>query len=255
MLMSEVLPTTETRAARSSVEVDIDGRRITVDAADMVDFPVSKLRQMRSSPSWKGKRNYSGFYWAATTRRHHWFESLYEQAALMSVDRDPSGLEISTQPFTLRWGTGRVHTPDICVRLDDARLLVIDVRPRPRIDSRARESFAWTSALCEQIGVTYRLFADTESQEIANLRFLSGYRFSRWNLTERERNHISESHGDVRTIRAWIQEMGSSDRPAAGLVYSALWSGYLDADLTAPLSMRSLALANLNSARERGVTA
>ena len=255
MLMSEVLPTTEIRAGQSSVEADIGGRRVTVDAADMVDFPVSRLRQMRSSPSWKGKRNYSGFYWAATTHRHHWFESLYEQASLMSVDRDPSNLEISTQPFTLRWGTGRVHTPDICVRLDDARLLVIDVRPRPRIDSRARESFAWTSALCEQIGVVYRLFADAESQEIANLRFLSGYRFSRWSLTEREQDQIAASHGDVRTIQAWIREMGSSDRPAAGLVYSALWSGHLDADLTVPLGMRSLALAHLNSAPALGVTA
>lgn len=255
MLMSEVLPTTETSAARSSVEANIGGRRVTVDAADIADFPVSDLRQMRSSPSWKGKRNYSGFYWAATTSRHHWFESLYEQAALMSVDHTRSCVEISTQPFTFRWRTGRVHTPDICARLDDGKLLVIDVRPRARIDSRARETFALTSAVCEQVGVTYRLFADAEAKEIANLRFLSGYRFSRWKVTDLERDQLAASHGDIRTIRAWIQELSCSDRPAAGLVYSALWNGDLKADLTLPLSMGSLALAQLSSDPVRGVPA
>ncbi|MEA1264717.1 MULTISPECIES: TnsA-like heteromeric transposase endonuclease subunit [unclassified Microbacterium] len=187
------------------VEADVGGRRVTVDALDMGDFVVGSLHQVRSSPSWKGKKNYSGYYWAAATRRHHWFESLYEQSALAAVDRHPGRREICTQPFVLTWDDGRLHIPDICVRFDSGALMVVDVRPRTRIDERAAESFARTRAVCETAGIAYRLFADASPQEIANLRFLSGYRFTRWQLTDVERNILSSSPNKIRAIRDWMR--------------------------------------------------
>ena len=56
---------------------------------------------MRSFPSYKGQRNYPGWYWSATMGRRVGFESWVERGHLVALDFDPAVTAIVSQPFWL----------------------------------------------------------------------------------------------------------------------------------------------------------
>ena len=106
---------------RAQVEFKRGGVAARLDMADVRNVAFETVDRFREPTSWKHKVNYTGFYWAATSGRHVWFESLYEMTALMRLDRDPMVLAISAQPMRIHWavprGQGDVqhHTPDFFV--------------------------------------------------------------------------------------------------------------------------------------------
>ncbi|MGO4613754.1 TnsA-like heteromeric transposase endonuclease subunit [Nocardia sp. 2YAB30] len=80
-------------------------------------------RPVRSFPSYRGQRNFSGWYWSATLGRRIGFESWVERDHLVALDFDASVVGIVSQPFWLVWtpddGKQRRHAPDFLVRSVD----------------------------------------------------------------------------------------------------------------------------------------
>ncbi|MGW3726189.1 TnsA-like heteromeric transposase endonuclease subunit [Streptomyces sp. NPDC000851] len=77
--------------------------------------------QVRAFPSYRGQRNFSGWYWAATCSELVGYESWVELGHLMRLDAEPDVVAVASQPFRLSWrygGRGRriKHTPDYFVR-------------------------------------------------------------------------------------------------------------------------------------------
>ncbi|WP_193599395.1 TnsA-like heteromeric transposase endonuclease subunit [Microbacterium sp. YJN-G] len=229
--------------ARVEIEWVASGRRDRRSAVDVAGVLFEVTDRVRQPESWKHKKNYEGFYWAATTGRHVWFESLYERAALMRFDRDRRVLAIASQPMTVHWGVGaRWHVPDFFVRYRDGRGVVVDVKPAKRIDERDVETFRWTAALCEGLGWGYQVVSDISTMEDRNLRFLSGYRYDRWVSTGAD-VCLGAHVGEERTLQDWASELNDACPEPLGAVYSAAWWRRLQVDPDDRLSLRSMARA------------
>ncbi|GGW53852.1 hypothetical protein [Streptomyces xantholiticus] len=59
--------------------------------------------QVRTFPSYRGQRNFSGWYWAATGGELVGDESWVELGQLMRLDSDPNTAAMASQPFRLSW--------------------------------------------------------------------------------------------------------------------------------------------------------
>lgn len=67
------------------------------------------------------------------------------------------------------------------VRLSGAGGLVVDCRPADRVDARSAAPFAAMGRACEAAGWECRLVDEIDPVPIVNLRWLAGYRHSRYN--------------------------------------------------------------------------
>jgi len=140
--------------------------------------------QVRTFPSYRGQRNFPGWYWAATSGELVGFESWVELGHLMRLDSDPDVVAIASQPFRLSWRPGdrarRVsHTPDYFVRRRDGTAVVLDVRPDDRIEPEDAVKFAAMAAACAVVGWDFERVGVLDPVLAANLRWLSGYRHPR----------------------------------------------------------------------------
>ncbi len=187
-------------SARAEFEWILDGKRDRRDAMDAHDIAFESVDVVRVPASWQHKRNYEGYYWAATAASHVWFESLYERAALVRLDRDRRVAGLAAQPMWIHWphGAGK-HAPDFFVRYDDGSAALIDVRPAERIGDDDAEVFRRTAEVCERLGWGYAVVSDISVAEHRSLRFLSGYRYDRW-ISAAATARICAGAGERRTL-------------------------------------------------------
>lgn len=247
MILTTVAPSDHTRSdlRGAAVEVRHNGRLRDIDATQLCQFALDRLQPVRTSKAYPGRKNYSGVYWARTTGRHHWFESLHEKTALMTLDRDPSVVEIVTQPFRLAWASlRRSHVPDVIVRRGDRSLTVVDVRPRERIKDRDAELFALTSGWAAALGIEYRLFADLTQVQDWNLRLLSGYRYSRWACPTSLAVILAAHRGETRALADWMPMFDEASGLGRGLLLAAIWHGALEVDLSRRLELEAFGTCN-----------
>jgi hypothetical protein len=140
--------------------------------------------QVRGFPSYRGQRNFVGWYWVATSASLVGYESWVELGHVMRLDAEPGVSGLASQPFRLSWRSGsrgrRVsHTPDYFARRRDGTAVVLDVRPDERIEPEDAVKFAVTAAACARVGWNYERVGVVEPVLGANLRWLSGYRHPR----------------------------------------------------------------------------
>lgn len=94
------------------------------------------------------RRARAGLEHMASTDRYHAFSSLNERRLLVALDFEGI-LELTSQPFTLRWHDGgkwRKHTPDFAVRTH-AGVLLVNVRPEELLDDRHHYNSAAAAAV------------------------------------------------------------------------------------------------------------
>ncbi|MEC4019827.1 TnsA-like heteromeric transposase endonuclease subunit [Streptomyces sp. H27-D2] len=209
-----------------------------------------------------GQKHYSGSYWSSTQADHVIYESRLELARLLYADFDRDVTGIVAQPFLLRTevdGALRRHIPDYLLATGKGPL-VVDVKPRHRV-ARAEHAFtfAWTREAVESRGWHYEVWSEPPEAELANLRFLAGYRrdwLFEWDLPEEEcdqavdeepppdrlfdpaildevRDRVASGH----TLEAAFACL--SDRPAVlvrAAVLHLLWKQRWLTDLSVPLS-------------------
>lgn len=142
------------------------------------------VEQVRAFPSFRGQRNFPGWYWAATRGTDIGYESWVELGHLMRLDSELDVVAMASQPFRLSWrydGRGRRinHTPDYFVRCRDGTAVVLDVRPDELIEPADAAKFAATAVACSRVGWGYERVGVLERVLAANLRWLSGYRHPR----------------------------------------------------------------------------
>lgn len=228
----------------AQIEFKRRSRLTRVDESDVRDERFETVDRIREPPSYRHKVNYTGFYWAATTRGHVWFESLYEKAALMQLDRDPGVTAISAQPMWIYWGgrTPLQHAPDFFVRFRSGPAALIDVKPASRIKPGDVVKFDRTRMLCERLGWQYFVVDDIGDDEARNLRFLSGYRYARWR-DERCVKLLREHAGESARLSSWVELLRESCAEPLGAIYAALWWRDLRFDPARHLSLTTMATA------------
>jgi hypothetical protein len=217
---------------------DEDGgglRKSVLGAAARVAF--ESVPPVRRFVSYRGQRHFTGRYWAATTESLVGFESWLERDRAMLLDHDRRVVGLASQPFRVSWSgpTRRIsHTPDYFARLDDGAGLVIDVRPADRVGPDDAVKFAASEAMCRAMGCwSYVLVHEPEPVEMANVRWLSGYRHPR-NRVGTVATRLGEVFREPRLLMDGAREAGD---PLAVLptLFHLLWCGDLTAELAAPL--------------------
>lgn len=189
-----------------------------------------------------GQKNYSGTYWSATESDHVIYESRLELTRLLYADYDPSVQHIVAQPFLMRNkvdGRIRRHVPDFLLGTTDG-LVVVDVKPLAKLgDPKVAFTLNWTRKLVERRGWRYEVWTEPPPPELANIRFLAGYRHSRCHdasllTTIREHAVPDMTLGSILTLQ--------DSRPAAvtrASIFHLLWEQYLTVELDRPLSKSS----------------
>jgi PAS domain-containing protein len=193
---------------------------------------------------YKGRTFYSGWYWSATTGAHVIYESRLELARILLADFDPGVCGIVAQPFQIWESVGekvRRHVPDLLLNHSDGAVTVVDVKPARRMtDPRVREVFGWTSELVGLRGWRFEQWPDVDPVELANVRFLAGYR--------RPLTVATELCAPVLELVDGQLSIGGVENAAASLaapetvrpvLLHLLWCGQLATDLSSPLGAGS----------------
>lgn len=232
-----------------AVHVDVvragaDGAEEQLPIAECCELPVERSRPVRSFPSYRGQRNFPGYYFAACMGSLVGFESWLERDEAMALDFDPEVMAFASQPFRLVWAgaSGRVsHVPDFFARLRDGTGVVIDCRPANRIKDRDQEVFEATGRICAEVEWTFRLVHGHDPVWLANVRWLAGYRHGRlWR--EAEASKLLGQFADPGPLVEGVRAVGD---PIALLpvAYHLLWKRLLRVDLAVRLDGGSVVSA------------
>jgi hypothetical protein len=192
--------------------------------------------QVRSFPSFKGQKNFTGSYYAACLDDFVGFESWLERDVAMTLDFDPEVVAFSSQPFRLAWSAQarkRRHVPDFFARLADGTGVVVDVRPDDRIEPEDAEAFAATARACQEVGWVFRRTGGPGMLLAANIRWLAGYRHRRY-----RREDIAERAAGVfaqpTPLLAGARRIGDP-LGVLPVLYHLMWRQDLTADLAGGL--------------------
>jgi hypothetical protein len=126
-------------SARFEVEfVGADGVVRRGPLAQCWSVRFEEVAPVRSFPSYRGQRNFPGWWWSSTMDCHVGYESWLERDRVMMLDFDPKVTAFASQPFWLHWPAGagvRRHLPDYFARQTDGVGVVIDVRADDRVET------------------------------------------------------------------------------------------------------------------------
>ena len=223
--------------------VDTSLDRLPVDEV-LAGLPVREFR------SYKGRRHYSGWYWAATTGGHVVYESRLELARILLADQDSSVVAIASQPFLLEGSDGertRRHVPDVLLGHADGAVTVVDVKAVSRVDDpMVVAQFAWTKWLCDRRGFRFEVWSGADAVLLENVRFLAGYRRSALIAQEWVPRVVDVSSSPI-AIAEVERRLGSVThwgriRP---VILHLLWQSRLVADLSRPLGSDTLVRAGV----------
>jgi hypothetical protein len=194
-----------------------------------------QMSPVRGFPSFRGQRNWPGWWWFSRTGTHVGYESWVERGTLMALDADPGVEAVASQPMWLHWvsdsGKARRHAPDYFARRGDGTGVLIDVRPDDRISAADAAVFAATAAMAGRAGWVYERVGELPAVRAANLRWLAGYRHPRF-ARAAVMAALAEVFAEPGPLRAGAARVGD---PVAVLpvLFAMLWRGGLAADLDA----------------------
>lgn len=159
---------------------DGSGGESTMDLAVLDARALAAVRPWRVFRWRHGQAHYSGWYWSATTGGHVVYESRLELARLLLADFDPSVVAIAAQPFRMTAPVGgrmRRHVPDFLLLGVDGLVRVVNVKPADHLAKpKVAEALEWAGKLFVGKGWRHEVWSGTDAVELANVRFLAGYR-------------------------------------------------------------------------------
>jgi len=238
-----LLVTTMGRSAARVSFRDSGGEIIHSDLCSASSAVLAASRPWRTFRWHHGQAHFSGWYWAATMRRHVVYESRLELARLLLADFDPSVAAIAAQPFYLTAcvnGRERNHVPDFLLLGGDGVVNVVNVKPAGHLaDPKVAEALRWAGAVFAERGWRHEIWTGASAVQLSNVRFLAAYRDPA-RLDPVVVSAVAETvEGPVRVCeieRAWPQR---SDEARAAVLH-LVWRGVIRADLSVPLSAETV---------------
>ncbi|MEV7931001.1 TnsA-like heteromeric transposase endonuclease subunit [Kitasatospora sp. NPDC088779] len=149
-------------------------------------WPTTGVGVFEPSVPWRtfrwhyGQKHYSGTYWSATMGAHVVYESRLELTRLLYADFDQDVRAVFAQPFLLSTTVDdrrRRHVPDYLVLRESNVPLVVDVKPRHLLTlPKVAFALGWAREVVLARGWDFEVWCEPPEAELANLRFLAGYR-------------------------------------------------------------------------------
>ncbi|RFZ31626.1 hypothetical protein DAVIS_05588 [Mycobacterium marinum] len=219
-----------------------DGHENSLKLGDVTSAALAGAAPWRTFRWVKGQKHYSGTYWSATEAGHVIYESRLELARLLYADFDPGVNRIVAQPFLLSTeinGQVRRHIPDFLL-ISDTGAVVVDVKPRHRLaHPKVSSTFAWTRAVVNARGWRYEVASEPPVIELANIRFLAGYR--RPHLVDDALVRRVRAAGiDGATLAEAMKQLGGPAAQARATILHLVWTQEFIVDTSQPLTSRTL---------------
>jgi hypothetical protein len=172
--------------SRVVVEISMSLRRTDGEIDEDLKWSATGVDVFAPSLPWRtfrwryGQKHYSGTYWSSTMRAHVVYESRLELTRLLYADFAPDVTAVFAQPFLLSAtvdGHLQRRVPDFLVLREEDVPLVVDVKPRHLL-TRPTVNFAlgWARKVVLSRGWDFEVWSEPPEAELANLRFLAGYR-------------------------------------------------------------------------------
>lgn len=231
-----------TGSTRVTYVTDI-GDEVTADISRVDARRIAEGIPVRDFPVYVGRRNYSGFFWSSTMRRHVVYESLLELSWLWLADFDPRVLRIAAQPMVLRGhdvARMRNRIPDFISVMRDGTVRVIDVKPSAMLaKTEVKASLSWTGGVVRDRGWDYEVWTGPEPTMLRNVRWLSAARPPHVSSTL-DLPTTSRQVADGCTFEMLERRLSAAGRPAPRMeILGALWQGNLRCDLSQVLDSRT----------------
>lgn len=181
-----------------------------------------------------------GLFWFATSDRMVVYESKLEQDALLLLDYQRNVADVLGQPFVLHPTAARTgYVPDLLVVLRDGSRIVVDVKPRHRLDdAQVRRRLRAVAALCATAGWEYFVHTGISAQTLVNLRWLSCDRRPPACLNELG-PLVIDACRQPKPIGWLTSELG--DAPVVlPVLFHLIWWRELEIDLERPMTRQTL---------------
>jgi hypothetical protein len=157
------------------------------------------------------------------------------------ADFDSGVNRIVAQPFLLTTEIkrqARRHIPDFLL-ITDTGAVVVDVKPRHRLtDPKVSSTFAWTRTVVNAQGWRYGVASEPPAIELANIRFLAGYRRPHLVDNALVRN-VRAAAIDGATLAEAMKQVGGPAPKARATILHLMWTQELIVDTTPPLTSRT----------------
>lgn len=215
-------------------------------ARPLADAPLEALRQALPWRAFRwahGQRHFPGWHWSSTTGGHVGYESRHELSRLLLADHDLTVVAIVSQPFLLTErveGRALKHVPDYLLVHADESVTVVNVKTPERLASaKVAGALDWAGRCFARRGWAHDVWTGAAAPELANVRFLAGYRRA-WLFDPRllERARVVAPGRTIGEAAALLGRDWPWQRARPALLH-LLWCGELVADLEAPLDRRS----------------
>ncbi|MEO8220306.1 MAG: TnsA-like heteromeric transposase endonuclease subunit [Specibacter sp.] len=222
------------------LSIDRGTVRVRLDVVD-ADAVLHGL-PVRKPPTYRGQRNYPGLFWSATTRSFLIYESLLELDYLWLADFYPAVDWIATQPFELSGrfgGRDHRHVPDVMLRSQHGRILIVDVKPKSRLENAEIAAvFDWTGDVCAQHGWDYEVWSGASEILLRNIKLLACARLPIY-FDRQIANRVIDACVEPRAFTDIIRVSSASaaeERIVRPVVFHLLWRGILTVDLEFPIT-------------------
>lgn len=232
------------QASRASFTLrDEDGEPFEVSPDNLSKSVFQRSIPWRTFRWYLGQQHYSGSYWSTTESKHVIYESRLELSRLLMADFDPRVKTIRAQPFLMRalvGGKVRRHIPDYLLIPESGPPIVVDVKPRERLESvGVAETLEWVSSIIESIGWRFEVAIEQPGIEIQNVRFLAGFRRTA-GISQECLDDLRNSDLDGLAFREALRKTSAPEPIARAALLHLLWTHELTTDLSRVLSSTSV---------------
>lgn len=222
---------------------DEDGEPFEVSPDNLSKSVFQKSIPWRTFRWYSGQQHYSGSYWSTTESKHVIYESRLELSRLLMADFDPRVKAIRAQPFLMRalvGGKVRRHIPDYLLIPESDRPIVVDVKPKERLESvRVAETLEWVRSTIESIGWRFEVATEQPAIELQNVRFLAGFRRTA-GISQECLDDLRTSDLDGVAFGEALQKTSAPEPIARAALLHLLWTHEVTTDLSRVLSSTSV---------------
>lgn len=225
---------------------------VATEAGDLVEIDLDQLRRVdpaalapvRSPLPYHGQRHLPSYYFSISQNQTVFAESKLEAAWLLILDWSPAVKWVVAQPFKLVVadvdGAETTHTPDFIVCLENARPVIVNVRPEGLTDRPAFvRNVAVAAWIAECLGWQAAVLTEPPPGLVRNLRWLRNFARPMWGLEillDKALGAVDEGGIDIGTC---LRDLDHHPQ-AIPAVMHLLWHGDLITELYKPIGWDSL---------------
>lgn len=186
--------------ARFVCRLDDSKHARNLDVGQFTKLEVSSIRPISSIPAWVGKRAYEGRWWFSRTRCHVAFASAWERDVLTYLDYDGDIAQIARDPVIVipaRSDATPLIRPWLFIEnVTGARSLLL-----PHYEALRSAELA-TILTGHTVSVAEILLPG--AGEMRLIRWLSGYRFTRFMLPPQDERQVRDVCSDASSVSATV---------------------------------------------------